>query len=175
MNEYNSNNEYNANNENDVNNEYNDMNENESVTNNDTYRIPTINISANDTNESLRNRIRQTIPELIEITLLNNGTRIFNHSFRDGDNGEDVEMEDVIISTNLQTLREKTEISVYKDLDTIYEKCSICREDFNELDICRKINDCGHLFHVNCIDTWLETNVKCPICRHDLRTVSTDL
>ena len=37
-------------------------------------------------------------------------------------------------------------------------------------DIIRKINSCNHIFHMSCIDTWLESNTMCPICRCDLRS-----
>ena len=46
--------------------------------------------------------------------------------------------------------------------------CSICRCNMNEGDIVRKIRHCGHTFHINCIDRWLEDQKKCPICRHNL-------
>lgn len=44
------------------------------------------------------------------------------------------------------------------------EKCTICLVNF-EVDIeVRKLN-CKHLFHMNCVDTWLKCNKKCPMCR----------
>jgi len=44
-------------------------------------------------------------------------------------------------------------------------------ENFTNNSIVRKINGCGHLFHINCIDTWLEENITCPVCRTDLREI----
>ena len=42
------------------------------------------------------------------------------------------------------------------------DECHICLEDLTgEI----AIISCGHKFHYKCIDEWLETNTKCPICR----------
>jgi hypothetical protein len=45
------------------------------------------------------------------------------------------------------------------------EMCSISRENFNEGDIIRKINQCGHFFLYSNLDNWLTTNNTCPLCR----------
>ena len=44
----------------------------------------------------------------------------------------------------------------------IYE-CPICFENANESNI--TTTNCGHRFHTKCIDTWLEENYDCPMCR----------
>ena len=41
--------------------------------------------------------------------------------------------------------------------------CSICRDTINS--VCRKIKNCNHVFHIVCIDQWLERSVNCPLCR----------
>lgn len=45
------------------------------------------------------------------------------------------------------------------------EQCSICRDNYNLDDELRMLNNCGHEFHIACIDEWLESNSTCPICR----------
>ncbi|GFE54192.1 E3 ubiquitin ligase [Babesia ovis] len=40
--------------------------------------------------------------------------------------------------------------------------CIICRDDFDE--DCRKI-DCGHIFHLTCLKSWLFQHSTCPTCR----------
>ena len=45
------------------------------------------------------------------------------------------------------------------------EMCSISRGNFNEGDIIRKINHCGHMFLSENLENWLTTNNTCPLCR----------
>jgi hypothetical protein len=49
--------------------------------------------------------------------------------------------------------------------------CSICRDTINS--VCRKIKNCNHVFHIVCIDQWLERSVKCPLCRGVVSTRTT--
>lgn len=49
------------------------------------------------------------------------------------------------------------------------DNCVICQDIIDTGDSMRRINHCQHLFHKDCIDTWFETNVHCPTCRHDIR------
>ena len=45
------------------------------------------------------------------------------------------------------------------------EKCSICLNKYQENNICRKLNNCQHYFHKNCINEWLLFKGNCPCCR----------
>lgn len=47
--------------------------------------------------------------------------------------------------------------------------CAICQDALTSEQEGRKLNACGHWFHRGCIDTWLERDVHCPVCRHDIR------
>ncbi|CAN4084321.1 unnamed protein product [Withania somnifera] len=50
--------------------------------------------------------------------------------------------------------------------------CAICLDGFKEGEFCRKLPDCGHLFHGNCVDSWLVRVLNCPICRSRVRVGS---
>ncbi|XP_013914203.1 PREDICTED: E3 ubiquitin-protein ligase Arkadia isoform X5 [Thamnophis sirtalis] len=47
------------------------------------------------------------------------------------------------------------------------EKCTICLSILEEGEDVRRL-PCMHLFHQVCVDQWLITNKKCPICRVDI-------
>lgn len=44
--------------------------------------------------------------------------------------------------------------------------CSICLCDYREAEMLRMLPDCGHSFHLMCIDAWLRLNASCPVCRN---------
>jgi hypothetical protein len=59
-----------------------------------------------------------------------------------------------------------TQINEHKLLIKDQESCSICKCDYDETDNVSFINKCNHLFHHNCIKTWLTSyNNTCPVCR----------
>ncbi|MFS7946718.1 putative transcription factor C2H2 family [Helianthus anomalus] len=45
--------------------------------------------------------------------------------------------------------------------------CSICLDDFKDLEVCKRFPSCEHVFHSHCIDLWLVHRRTCPICRTD--------
>ncbi|KAK7279216.1 hypothetical protein RJT34_24262 [Clitoria ternatea] len=48
-------------------------------------------------------------------------------------------------------------------------ECAVCLNEFQEDEKLRVIPNCGHVFHIDCIDVWLQNNAHCPLCR---RTIS---
>ncbi|CAI0406416.1 unnamed protein product [Linum tenue] len=49
--------------------------------------------------------------------------------------------------------------------DTTASCCSICLADYRNSDVLRLLPDCGHLFHLKCVDPWLLKHPTCPVCR----------
>ncbi|KAI4488773.1 hypothetical protein M0802_011283 [Mischocyttarus mexicanus] len=49
------------------------------------------------------------------------------------------------------------------------EKCTICLSEFEDCESVRRL-PCLHLFHIDCVDQWLCTDKRCPICRVDIET-----
>ncbi|KAK7351487.1 hypothetical protein VNO77_10990 [Canavalia gladiata] len=44
-------------------------------------------------------------------------------------------------------------------------ECTVCLSKFEDTEILRLLPKCRHGFHMNCIDTWLESHSTCPLCR----------
>ena len=46
--------------------------------------------------------------------------------------------------------------------------CAVCQDSIVSNNIVRKLNGCGHVFHVGCIDTWFQRSSQCPTCRSNI-------
>lgn len=67
-------------------------------------------------------------------------------------------------NNSLRLVNSNSELQVYRGLNR--ERCSICYNNIKYGDIVRKLT-CNHLFHQNCVDTWLEDKSTCPLCRYN--------
>ena len=52
--------------------------------------------------------------------------------------------------------------------DSTVEKCIVCLSEYEEGDTLRHLK-CGHDFHKDCIDQWLQGNATCPVCRSNAK------
>lgn len=46
--------------------------------------------------------------------------------------------------------------------------CAVCLCEFTDGEAIRVLPECMHLFHVGCIDMWLNSHTNCPLCRTDI-------
>nr|GMD63418.1 RING-H2 finger protein ATL2-like [Ipomoea batatas] len=54
------------------------------------------------------------------------------------------------------------------DDDTDGEKrpyCAVCLNNISGGERCRKLTECRHCFHVDCVDAWIQNHSTCPLCR----------
>ncbi|KAK6933513.1 Zinc finger, RING-type [Dillenia turbinata] len=51
-------------------------------------------------------------------------------------------------------------------------QCAVCLSEYQKDNTLRILPSCGHSFHVDCIDTWLQQHSTCPVCRISLRKFS---
>jgi len=78
-------------------------------------------------------------------------------------------LEPIPVRPSSTVLQNNTTISILSS--NLTDNCSICQDTMETGATVRRINHCSHMFHRTCIDTWFITNVHCPTCRHDVRTV----
>jgi hypothetical protein len=50
--------------------------------------------------------------------------------------------------------------------------CAISLEPFASDDTVRQLHHCGHIFFPDQFSQWFSNNVRCPVCRHDIRNYS---
>ncbi|XP_062098271.1 RING-H2 finger protein ATL80 [Humulus lupulus] len=65
-------------------------------------------------------------------------------------------------------LRSLPKIAFTPELASKFTDCAICLAEFAAGDEIRELPQCGHAFHVACIDTWLGSHSSCPSCRQIL-------
>lgn len=83
-------------------------------------------------------------------------------------------LDPVLVRPSLETIEAATSLraATVSDEEEIHT-CSICQEGYTEGQAIRTITHCHHAFHNTCIDPWFQRNVRCPVCRYDIREYST--
>ncbi|MED6148642.1 hypothetical protein PIB30_054906 [Stylosanthes scabra] len=60
----------------------------------------------------------------------------------------------------------------YKNSQQSSCECAVCLNEFQEDEKLRIIPNCSHVFHIDCIDVWLQNNANCPLCRTSISLTS---
>jgi E3 ubiquitin-protein ligase ATL41 len=55
-----------------------------------------------------------------------------------------------------------------------WAQCAVCLSLVQEGEMVRQLPACMHLFHVGCVDTWLQSHSTCPLCRATVEAPSKD-
>ncbi|KAL8045973.1 hypothetical protein ABFX02_08G149100 [Erythranthe guttata] len=64
------------------------------------------------------------------------------------------------------------ELEYSSSIDDNEEVCSICLMKFLTEDTVNKLPKCGHVFHMECLEKWLDRcRFTCPLCRSSLLSV----
>jgi hypothetical protein len=80
------------------------------------------------------------------------------------------DLEDVIISPTQEEITSNTRSVLFNNINSpLNMTCPITLERFEDNTECTQIIGCGHLFNRNGLTQWLRGNVRCPICRYDIR------
>ncbi|XP_062087099.1 RING-H2 finger protein ATL70-like [Humulus lupulus] len=82
-------------------------------------------------------------------------------------------LDDAVLNNFPEVMYDQAKVHVNKgsngrnhESSTTGSSCSICLADYNDSDLLRLLPDCGHLFHLTCVDPWLRQHPTCPICRN---------
>ncbi|KAL6217207.1 hypothetical protein ACLB2K_010424 [Fragaria x ananassa] len=78
-------------------------------------------------------------------------------------------------SNNAYVSRKGLDLSILKTLPSfVYStsaahdpllECAVCLSEFEDGERGRVLPNCKHAFHIECIDTWFQSNSNCPLCR----------
>lgn len=77
---------------------------------------------------------------------------------------------DVVIRPTEQQIQNATRTFHFlTDMSNINMSCPITLEDFQENEMICQIKHCRHVFKDSALKSWFEQNVRCPVCRYDIR------
>jgi len=77
-------------------------------------------------------------------------------------------MEPVYVSPSAADISANTVVFQFEAAPS--ENCAICQDAMNPEEPVRRIRQCAHTFHRECVDEWFRSSVHCPNCRIDIRT-----
>lgn len=89
---------------------------------------------------------------------------------------QNTSLQDVIIRPTEQQIENATEIIQFNEaISNNNISCPITLDSFvNGENVCR-IKHCSHLFKQNALHDWFRRNVRCPVCRYDIRDYQPDV
>jgi hypothetical protein len=77
--------------------------------------------------------------------------------------------QDVVVYPTAEQINTATEQIEYINSGSNSTNCPITLDDFEEGEQVTRILHCGHIFKKSAIDNWFCRNVRCPVCRYDIR------
>ena len=78
--------------------------------------------------------------------------------------------ENVVVHPTPLQIAQSTDIVTYQENDLfLNRRCPISLEEFRNGEQIRRIIYCGHCFNTSSFDRWFSRNVRCPVCRYDIR------
>ena len=90
-----------------------------------------------------------------------------------GTNLNQTRYQDVVVRPTEDQINTATRTVTYDEtIELINHRCPITLADFEEGEDIRQIIYCGHCFCEDSIQNWFRTNVRCPVCRYDIRDYS---
>ena len=81
--------------------------------------------------------------------------------------------EPVIVRPSVREIQNSTINTTFGSINNpINSSCPISLERFEDESEVSQIIHCGHVFNTSDLNVWFERNVRCPVCRYDIRRYS---
>ena len=78
--------------------------------------------------------------------------------------------QDVIVRPTPEQIESSTERLNFSEIENpVNSRCPITQEEFNPNDEVIQIRHCRHCFTPASLTNWFASNVRCPVCRYDIR------
>jgi len=84
--------------------------------------------------------------------------------------------QNVVVRPSQEQINNATQLIEYSETTNTNTNCPITLENFQTGDVIQQIKYCRHSFRPTAIQNWFTSNVKCPVCRYDIRNyIASDL
>jgi len=135
---------------------------------------PQTNDSTPQTNRVLLNGRYYTLdylrPEYFQPMNSDARARWYNALFTDNGQAQRDFNDPVPVIPSANDLRASTIDLIFGSINNpINSSCPISLERFENDTEVTQIIHCGHIFNRENLNTWFQSNVRCPVCRHDIR------
>ena len=78
--------------------------------------------------------------------------------------------QNIVVRPTLEQINSATELIPFNvGEENVNNRCPITMEEFTEGELIRQIRHCRHQFQEEPIQNWFRSNVRCPVCRYDIR------
>jgi hypothetical protein len=78
--------------------------------------------------------------------------------------------QNIVVRPTLEQIEDATQLIPYTvNPENPNVSCPITLEEFREGEMVRQIKHCRHTFQETAIQNWFRCNVRCPVCRYDIR------
>jgi hypothetical protein len=78
--------------------------------------------------------------------------------------------DNITVAPTRRQLENSTRLVQFSEITSpLNSSCPITLERFDETSSVMQILHCGHIFTPSGIESWFQSNVRCPVCRYDVR------
>jgi hypothetical protein len=137
--------------------------------NRNNHGIPNVELPLPSTNPNTNARVVyiEGVPYLLDMT---NFMRLRNNNNTDAANLWRSFYDNISVAPSRRQIENSTRIIQFSEITSpINSSCPITLERFDETSSVTQILHCGHIFTTSGIDSWFQSNVRCPVCRYDIR------
>lgn len=126
-------------------------------------------------NVPIRNAPERSTP-MQDATIRNNSNHLLSYllypttTVRTNTRPNTTFLQNVVVSPTEEQINNATQvIQYYPGLNLLNNECPITLEEFVDGEQIRQIHHCKHSFKETAIQNWFRSNVRCPVCRYDIR------
>ena len=122
-------------------------------------------------NNNQRNRTNITVPYIFEFDYYQT-----NNLSRQPRGNVNSFYENIPVIATLAQQMAATRIVTFSQIaQPLNNSCPVTLDRFQPDSRVTQLVSCGHIFTTSGITAWLQTNVRCPVCRHDIRYITSNV